>query len=483
MVKFKNYILMGREGFLSEALGRLRSHGLEFSRGIRIIHSLAENGPKLVKVDDRAARELGDRLPDVRRLPVIKYARPLMKASYPLAAPGIKGRPVGGEELEISVKETRKGKQVACSDVVVTAFSDYRAKIGDRYSTDRYGRAFVTVSGDTINHLYGEALWKWSAFREDVPLNPPITLHLPPLSEDFTDCVRHYYDRSRFNPDIPVTVGVIDTGVGPHDDLNIVGGHNITPAPGQNYNDVGDHGTFVAGLIGSKGDRYRNLRGLAPGVRLQSYRVYEGFPFEVTSYTVARAIDKAVSDECDILNLSIESTEEDAAEDEALKTAIALARDNGMIVVVAAGNDGRKRVDYPASYPGATAVSAMGCEDFIPPDALEWMAVGKRKGNDPKEFIAAFSNFGDKISVTALGLGVLSTLPENKFGSCSGTSMAAPVVTGAAASLLSQNPQIYNMPRNRKRSDAIEELLFENCTRRGFGKIYEGRGMPDPGKV
>ena len=61
--------------------------------------------------------------------------------------------------------------------------------------------------------------------------------------------------------------------------------------------------------------------------------------------------------------------------------------------------------------------------------------------------------------------------------------MAAPIVAGAAASLLSQNPGIYNMPRNRARSDAIEQLLLVNCIKRGFGPKYEGHGMPDPEKV
>jgi subtilisin len=61
--------------------------------------------------------------------------------------------------------------------------------------------------------------------------------------------------------------------------------------------------------------------------------------------------------------------------------------------------------------------------------------------------------------------------------------MAAPVVAGAAASLLSQNRDIYKMPRNRARSDAIEKLLLVNCIKRGFGPEYEGFGMPDPAKV
>jgi subtilisin len=204
---------------------------------------------------------------------------------------------------------------------------------------------------------------------------------------------------------------------------------------------------------------------------------------KTTNYPVIHALLQAQSDRCDILNLSLETTGE-RRRDEALEEAIADARDHGMIVVVAAGNDNRDAVDYPAAYPGATAVSAMGREGTFPRRALEEMTVSPPKGHkDPKEFIASFSNVGEQISVTALGVGVLSTLPGNDWGSCSGTSMAAPVVAGAAACLLSRNPAIYNMARNSARSDAIEQLLIANCVRRGFGPTFEGHGMPDPERV
>jgi hypothetical protein len=83
-------------------------------------------------------------------------------------------------------------------------------------------------------------------------------------------------------------------------------------------------------------------------------------------------------------------------------------------------------------------------------------------GLDPNEFIASFSNVGVQIAIIAPGVGVLSTLPDNGYGACSGTSMAAPVVTGAIASLLSRRPDICGMPRNRARSDAIRQLLIDN---------------------
>lgn len=505
MAESKRYILLPREGYLSEALkeldpgmGLTESHApfvvksmLAGGRDIRIIHSIVAHGPKLVELDDPAAEEV-DRHPEVRRLPVIKYARPLTKsilASFPLTAPEVIPPPgVRSPEVRITVMETKGTRRVSVgSGLVVTAISDYEKKIGDKESTDDSGEVTLRVSGDKIQRLCCERKWTWGGYREDVPANSSIDLELEPLSDKFTDCVRKYYPQSRFNPAIGVTVGVIDTGVGPNDDLNVIGGRNaVVGEPKHDYKDVGPHGTFVAGLIGSKGIRFPKLRGLAPGVQIRSYRVFGGgLATGADDIALVHAMYYAELDKCDILNLSIENSGEGPGrKDDALQLAITRARDNGMLVVVAAGNDGREGVDYPAAYTGTTAVSAMGCKGTFPKGAMENMVVGEvLAGRDPNEFIALFSNFGNQISVTALGVGVLSTLPGNSFGSCSGTSFAAPVVTGAAASLLSQNRKIYDMHRDRARSAEIEQLLLNNCITRGFDLKYEGRGMPDPRKV
>jgi subtilisin len=61
--------------------------------------------------------------------------------------------------------------------------------------------------------------------------------------------------------------------------------------------------------------------------------------------------------------------------------------------------------------------------------------------------------------------------------------MAAPVITGAAACLLSRDTVVHGMPRAATRSAAIERLVQSNCIQRQFGTVYEGYGLPDPGKV
>ncbi len=507
MGELKRYILLARKGFLTDALSELDpGRGLTESptpfvikskiaggRDIRVIHSVTANGPKLVELDDLAA-EAVERNPDVQKAPVFKYAKPLtrgiLEASFPLIAPDV-GHPLKGRpNVSITVKEIKSGRWVpAGGGLVVTAISDLANKIGDKTSTDDFGKANLWVSGNKIERLCCERRWTWGGYSEGVTADLSIDLKLEPLSKDFTDCVRKYYPQSRFNPTIGVTVGVIDTGVSPHDhdDLNVIGGRNVVEGePDDDYQDVGPHGTFVAGIIGSTGKRFPKLRGLAPGVRIRSYRVFGGgLATGGETFPLIRAMYYAELDKCDILNLSIENFEEGPGKkDDGLQMAITRARDHGMLVVVAAGNDGREDIDYPAAYDGTTAVSAMGCKGTFPKGAMENMIISERlAAKHPDEFIASFSNVGTHISVTALGVGVLSTLPRNRFGSCSGTSMAAPVVTGAAASLLSQRPDIYNLPPNRDRSNAIEQLLFDSCVTRGFSRTFEGRGMPDPAKV
>ncbi len=522
MAESKRYILLPRKGLLNVALRELHpgeARGLVESkkpqapvtlksmltggRDIRVIRSVVADGPKLVELDDLAAAEV-DRHPDVRRLPVVEYTRRLMnrkpsgqspallRANFPNLPPTPTRLPPRGRSpaVTIRVKEKKGGEWVSVgSDIMVTAF--YSGDYGEEGFTDDSGTVTLNPPGDTIERLYCPQVWGWGAFLKNIRVETSFDLKLEPVSADFTDCVRRYYGygQPRFNPATGVTVGVIDSGVGPHDDINVIGGCNTTEDPDDDYQDDSDfpHGTFVAGIIGSRGIRFPKLRGLAPGVPIRSYKIFGRMSAGKTiDYAIVYAVLHAEMEQdrhppCDILNMSIE----DVKNTDFLQETIIDARKHGMLVVASAGNDKRGAVNYPAALPTVIAVSAMGCEGTFPSGAFDEVNVSRPPAGAKarQEFIAAFSNIGDQISVTALGVGVLSTLPENEFGICSGTSFAAPIVTGAAASLLSQRPDIYNMPRNRDRSDAIEKLLADNCVKRGFGPRYEGRGMPDPRKL
>jgi subtilisin family serine protease len=93
----------------------------------------------------------------------------------------------------------------------------------------------------------------------------------------------------------------------------------------------------------------------------------------------------------------------------------------GVWVFAAAGNDGSNRVGYPANYriPGLFSVSAI----------------------DERGQLARFSNYG-KVEMAAPGVNTLSTMPGNKYGRMSGTSMATPIAAGVGAMYKSVNKQI-----------------------------------------
>ena len=104
-----------------------------------------------------------------------------------------------------------------------------------------------------------------------------------------------------------------------------------------------------------------------------------------SNFAIAKAIDQAVADGCDLINMSLGG----GSPDDATRSAIADARAAGTLVIVAAGNDGRKAVSFPASGPRSVAVSAMGRVGTFPVGSeLEGDVLTPPVGKDKANFIA-----------------------------------------------------------------------------------------------
>ncbi|RMF31975.1 MAG: hypothetical protein D6752_01050, partial [Candidatus Nitrosothermus koennekii] len=149
-----------------------------------------------------------------------------------------------------------------------------------------------------------------------------------------------------------VTVALIDTGVDyTHNDLRDVKGYDFLDKD-NDPRDVDGHGTMVAGIIAANGA----IRGVAPDVDIIAYRIASGDRYISTSEMIT-AIEKAAEDQADILNISIGLDHINESIDRAVNNLV----DKGIIVVVAAGNDGEagfETIKSPGSAMKAITVGA-----------------------------------------------------------------------------------------------------------------------------
>ncbi len=238
-------------------------------------------------------------------------------------------------------------------------------------------------------------------------------------------------------------VAVIDTGVDyTHPDLAANMWSNPAETPGNGIDDDengfiddvygadflnldGDpmddngHGTHVAGTIAAIHDNGQGVAGASPNAKIMALKFLGKYGSGPTASAVA-ALDYAVAHGAKISNNSWGG----GGFSQSLSDAIARAEAAGHLVVAAAGNS-NVTTDISPSYPAAF--------DF---DNI--IAVAATDHNDAK---AGFSNFGKRtVDLGAPGVDILSTLPGNTYGVYSGTSMAAPHVTGVAALAWSRAP-------------------------------------------
>jgi subtilisin len=440
---------------------------------MKVLDSIAETGAKLVEMSPEDVADLQTEHPGLRIVPEVFYyphqaPRPEIGSTPKAAAAAVK--------IAITVVSKANGKPVAGATVV--AFTDYAQKVGDEGTTDKQGRVRLTLGGASKKverlYIYAEHSF-WSALLKNVMLKSGTQFPLLPIDLSLIDELHFFYGTSDLTAGNGVKVGVIDTGIAVHPDLKISGGQNTVV--GENPNDFGDngkgHGTHVAGMIAARGSSPNGVRGLAPSVELRSYRVFGKNAKGASNFAISKAINVAVAEGCDLINMSLGGGDSD----EATRSAIAKAREHGVLVLASSGNDGRQPVSFPANDPRAVAVSALGRTGTYPSRTVEVGEVMKPFGADTKDYIAAFSNVGPEILLTGPGVGIISTFPGNTYAVMDGTSMACPAVTGAAANTLSANPALLAQARDQSRSDAMLQAILSAARTLGFPGTLEGKGL------
>jgi len=206
-----------------------------------------------------------------------------------------------------------------------------------------------------------------------------------------------------------VVIAVLDTGIDKEQvDLvgKVIAEVNFTDSP--TTDDIYGHGTHIAGITAAWTGSGTGVAGLAHDCRLMNVKVADD-QGRFDSSVAAKGVKWAVDHGARVINMSLVSTEPSPI----LEEAINYAWNKGVVVVAAAGNLVGTKLVYPAYYSNCIAVAA----------------------TDSNDYVVSWSSQGDWVDVAAPGVDIYSTLPGNKYGCKSGTSMAAAHVSGLAGLL------------------------------------------------
>jgi subtilisin len=439
---------------------------------LRVVDSISPDGAKLVEATPEAAMSLRAAQPSVRLVPVVYYTPAVAPPMRVEEAPAGTAKALKATAMTMQVMSG--GAPVA--NAIVVAFTNFAAKAGAQGVTDAQGRVSLALGGSSVAverlYVYPEGA-NWSMLKKKVAMSNGMKVSLSPLDLVFTDGLRYFYGNAPDKAGAGITVGVIDTGVATHPDLVIAGGANTVPGEDpKNFGDNGHHhGTHVAGIIAARGAPPTGVRGVAPGVTLRAYRVFGQGSGSASSFAIAKAIDLAVAQKCDLLNMSLGG----GSPDPTLQAAVEDARTKGSVCIIAAGNGGRQPVSFPATDQMAVAVTALGRKGTFPAGTAEADTVTAPYGTDKKNYIADFSNVGPEVDLTGPGVGIISTVPGG-YAEISGTSMACPAVTGAGARIVAAAK--VSTTRNAARSAAMVTALLSAGASLGFAPELEGHGLP-----
>ena len=274
-----------------------------------------------------------------------------------------------------------------------------------------------------------------------------------------------------------IRVAIIDSGINNHTDLKgkIVLAKSFVrraygyPVDSDDTSDSIGHGTYVAGVIASNG----TYIGVAPDARLINAKVFygSGSNYVATEAGIIAAIRWVVTEaSADVINLSLGGP---ALLNDPLLDAVEWAAENGVIVVVAAGNEGEGGL-------GTMQISTPGVSKYA-------ITVGATDENG--NYIASYSSLGPiydmsvKPDIVAPGA-VISTSPTGGYDRVYGTSFATPHVAGSVALLLNYlKSSGYSVSKNLELVALIKTSLMSTARSLDYSDLAEGSGLIDVGEA
>lgn len=390
---------------------------------------------------------------------------------------------VAGVLATAALAQVGRAQEPRAHDYIVVFYDDERDVDG---LADAHGRAY----GASISHRYHSALKGYAATipparLDDVRRDPrvafvsedrPVTAvaqTLPTGIDRIDGDLSSHFSSNSWN----IAVAVIDTGSGPHGDLNIRGGRNCST--GKSFSDGNGHGTHVAGTIGAIANT-AGVVGAAPGIPIYSVRVLNNTGSGSWSSVVC-GIDWVTANAAQlnikVANMSLGGPGIDDgncgnSNNDALHKAICNSVAAGVTYVVAAGNDNGDVAGFvPAAYDEVLAVTAIADFNGQPGGGAAPTCRG-----DVDETPADFSNFSGIGSpdsghmIAAPGVCILSTWKGGGYNTISGTSMASPHAAGVAALCIATG----HCPGNP--AIVIDKLRFDASNQ---GAAYGFSGDPD----
>lgn len=282
----------------------------------------------------------------------------------------------------------------------------------------------------------------------DVPSKPAEVKTAPYADLDASWGVKRVNAQGAWSKDYSkVKVAVLDTGINfNHPDLKSAhDGYNAV-SKGEPALDDHGHGTHVAGIIAALSNGQGSV-GVVPGVDVYSVKVLSSSGSGANSY-ILDGLEWAINNKMDVVNMSLSSYWVGPISD-----MVKAAYKAGITMVAAAGNKGNQ-VRFPANMAETIAVSASDIQDNM----------------------AEFSCRGREIDVIAPGVDVYSTTKDGQWGNNSGTSMAAPHITGLAVLAIASGAKGPEAVRASLKNAAMPLPTIQY-------KEWQGSGMIDAVKI
>jgi len=323
-----------------------------------------------------------------------------------------------------------------------------------------------TIGKQWLNTLKNDSKIKYVSIDEQISVNTKIQ------ATELQSIQQHYLDFIQLDPaqtieqgSSNVVVAVLDTGVHPlmqEYNPRLLTGYNAID-DSHILDDPNGHGTMVTSIIAANLTR-DGFKSLTDEVKILPIQVAEDDGFIYKS-SILKGLQYAIDQQVQVINMSYSGTSFNPLEDELLTE----AREAGITLVAASGNDGTNTIGYPAQYDATIAVGSI--------DIPQVFSMEHLLNNQLPLARSYFSNYGEELTVTAPGSNIAAYATYEQLALASGTSFAAPFVSSLAALLESQSPVFTPLE--------IERLITEGATyyqdrwtdERGYGAVNFNRTL------